>query len=308
MPADPGEGRGELQINPKVTIYPSMHHTIEFIKASGAGNDFVLIDNWNGTLNVGQPELAVALCSRPFGVGADGLLVLEKSPRANFQMRYYNADGSYGGMCGNGGRCIAMFAYKRGLAPRSMSFEALDHVYAAEVADQRVVLQMKTPVDFRPDVRLTVNGQAIAAQYINTGSPHVVVMVNNLESTDVIGLGRAIRHHTEFLPAGTNVNFLRLDGGDAIGIRTYERGVENETLACGTGSVASAVIAHLSNGIQEPVHVRVRSGEELLVHLKSQQGKVIEASLEGNAYILFSGKAFYDDDSHRISLPIESLQ
>jgi len=281
-----------------------MHQTVDFVKASGAGNDFVLIDNWDGSLKVGQPELAIALCSRPFGVGADGLLVLEKSPRADFQMRYYNADGSYGGMCGNGGRCIAMFAHRKRIAAESMSFEALDHIYAAQIKGENVLLKMKPPTDFRPEVKLNLNGQFFIAQYVNTGSPHVVLMVKDLESADVIGLGRAIRNHAEFLPAGTNVNFLRILDGRAIQIRTYERGVENETLACGTGSVASAVVAHLANGVHEPVAVHVRSGEVLLVHLESAGGKITGASLEGSAHILFSGKAFYDDASHRISIAI----
>ncbi len=284
-----------------------MHHTIDFIKASGAGNDFVLIDNWDGSLRARQADLAIALSSRPFGVGADGLLVLEKSPRADFQMRYYNADGSYGGMCGNGGRCIAMYAYKKGRVSESMTFEALDHIYSARVTGNSVLLKMKPPVDFQPEVSLEINGQAYSVQYVNTGSPHVVLIVKDLESIDVVGLGRAIRNHPEFMPGGTNVNFLQLLDGDAIQIRTYERGVENETLACGTGSVACAVVAYLVEGRREPVHVHVRSGEELLVHLESTEGKIAETFLQGSAHILFSGKAIYDDVSDKISIPFQSL-
>jgi diaminopimelate epimerase len=131
-------------------------------------------------------------------------------------------------------------------------------------------------------------------------------MMDDLETTDVVGLGRAVRHHPEFLPGGTNVNFIKLVDESTIQVRTYERGVENETLACGTGSVASAVVAYLTKGVTQPVHVQVRSGEELLVHLKSSQGKVTEAILEGSAHILFSGNAMYDDASHRITIATET--
>jgi len=285
-----------------------MLHEIDFVKASGAGNDFVLIDNWAGSLKVSQPELAVALCSRPFGIGADGLLVLEKSTRAGFQMRYYNADGSYGGMCGNGGRCIARFAFLRGLAPRTMTFEALDYIYAAEVTGEKVTLKMKPPADYHSNLALEIGSQSLVAQYVDTGSPHVILRVDDLESADVLGLGRTIRFHKAFLPAGTNVNFIRLLGAESIAIRTYERGVENETLACGTGSVAAAVIAHLSYNVSQPVHVRVRSGEELLVHLKSSGENIAEALLEGSAHILFSGKAVYDSTSHAISIAGEAFR
>jgi len=285
-----------------------MLHEIGFVKASGAGNDFVLIDNWDGSLKVSQPELAIALCSRPFGIGADGLLVLEKSTRAGFQMRYYNADGSYGGMCGNGGRCIARFAFLRGLVPRAMTFEALDYIYAAEVTGEKVTLKMKPPADFRSEFALKIESQSLVAQYVDTGSPHVILRVDDLESADVLGLGRTIRFHKEFLPAGTNVNFVRLLGAESIAIRTYERGVENETLACGTGSVAAAVIAHLSYSVSQPVHVRVRSGEELLVHLKSSGENITEALLEGSAHILFSGNAVYDSTSHAISIAGEAFR
>jgi diaminopimelate epimerase len=295
-----------LQIIEKVAIYVHMHHSIEFTKASGAGNDFVLIDNWDNSLKVSQPELAVALSSRPFGVGADGLLVLEKSARANFRMSYYNADGSYGGMCGNGGRCIARFAYLRGRAQQSMTFEALDHIYSADVTGERVALRMKAPAGYRPKVKLEIHGKTFLGQYVNTGSPHVVLIVDNLESVDVVGLGRAIRNHPEFQPAGTNVNFVHLIGRNTIQIRTYERGVENETLACGTGSVASAVVAHMAHALEQPILVRVRSGEDLVVALRSEADTITEASLEGSAHILFSGKAFYDDISRNIFIPIQA--
>ncbi len=281
-----------------------MQHSLEFVKASGAGNDFVLIDNSDGSLKADQHSLAVALCSRPFGIGADGLLVLESSPRADFQMRYYNADGSYGGMCGNGGRCIAMFAYRRGLASSAMSFEALDHVYSARVTGDSVLLTMKPPADFRSDIRLEAGGQFFVGQFVNTGSPHVVIRVDDLESTDVFGIGRTIRYHDEFQPNGTNVNFLRILEDHEIQIRTYERGVENETLACGTGAVASAVVANLTEGIRQPVRVHVRSGEDLLVHLEASTGNLPGASLEGSAHMLFSGKGIYDDISRKILLRI----
>jgi diaminopimelate epimerase len=284
-----------------------MQHTIEFIKASGAGNDFVLIDNWDGSLKVNQADLAIAFSSRPFGVGADGLLVLERSTTAGFQMRYYNADGSYGGMCGNGGRCIARFAYLRGHVQETMTFEALDHIYTAQVKGEDVLLKMKPPGDFRPEVKVELGGKTMLAQFVNTGSPHAIFIMDDVDNVDVNGLGRAVRYHPEFQPAGTNVNFVRVLDDQSIQIRTYERGVENETLACGTGSVASAIIAHLSEGVHQPVRVRVRSGEDLIVHLETSNGKVTDASLEGSAHILFSGNALYDDASGTLSISPRSI-
>ena len=277
-----------------------MQHILEFVKATGAGNDFVILDGRNESLPPDKAKLAASLCDRHFGIGADGLLIVEKSTRADFSMLYFNADGSHGGMCGNGGRCIAMYAYLRGFAPRLMKFEALDHIYPAEILDGRVKLRMKRPSGLRNNLEVSVGGKTYVCDFVDTGAPHVVLLQDHIDQADIKGVGRSIREHERFAPAGTNVNFMSITPPDAISIRTYERGVEDETLACGTGSVASAVVAATTLNIQSPVKVRVRSGELLYVHLRIDGGTITEVYLEGNAAMLFSGRALYDDISGKL--------
>ncbi len=279
-----------------------MLHTITFVKASGAGNDFVLIDNMDGSLQVEPARLAVALCSRPFGVGADGLLVLERSTRADFFMRYYNADGSYGGMCGNGGRCAARYAFLKGHAGQQMRFEALDHVYRAEVDGARVKLWMKDPSNWSEGMSIEALGRRIQYDFVDTGSPHAVIREDALEDLDVAALGRAIRTHGSFAPDGTNVDFIRIRD-HSTDMRTYERGVEAETVACGTGAVASALIAAHRAQMPSPVHIKVRSGEELLVHYTKVGNEFRNLILEGSAHMIFTGRLSYDAQRNTVALP-----
>jgi len=275
-----------------------MTHRLQFTKASGAGNDFVLLDATRAPLPVAHAPLARAVCDRHFGVGADGLLVLEPSARADFLMRYYNADGSYGGMCGNGGRCAARFAFLEGIAGRHQRFEALDYVYEADVAESGSVrLHMKDPSGLRTGLRLSVGrARPVEGTFIDTGAPHLVVFAEDLDHLDVKHLGRALRRDPAFAPEGTNVNFVS-GGGSTVRIRTYERGVEAETLACGTGSVASALVASGRETLESPVRVAVRSGEELLVHFEGTSGSWHHIALEGSAHILFKGTILYDPAS-----------
>jgi diaminopimelate epimerase len=278
-----------------------MKHAIRFTKASGAGNDFVVLDNRTRRLPEGQAALARALCSRPFGVGADGLLILEPSLRADFAMKYYNADGSYGGMCGNGGRCIARFAYLKGMVGRTMSFEALDHIYRAECIDEGVRLTMRDPGPLEKDVRLTARGSEITGHFIDTGSPHYVILSEDLDSVDVLNLGRSIRQHPRFQPSGTNVDFVKVMAEGALAMRTYERGVEAETLACGTGSVAAASVGVIVLGIKSPVIIRTRSGERLIVTLARSGDRVVQPVLEGSAHMVFEGTLLYDEETGTIA-------
>jgi diaminopimelate epimerase len=278
-----------------------MKHAIRFTKASGAGNDFILLDNRTGRLPEGHAALARTLCSRPFGVGADGLLVLEPSSRADFVMKYYNADGSYGGMCGNGGRCIARYAHAKGIVGRGMRFEALDHVYRAECLDNVVRLTMKDPGALELDVRLAGEGLDVTGQFIDTGSPHYVILTENIESPDVVNLGRRIRHHSRFKPGGTNVDWIKRMPDGSLAMRTYERGVEAETLACGTGSVAVAVVGVLLLGLASPVTVRARSGELLSISLTRSGSHLVQPVLEGSAHLVFEGSLMYDDETFTLS-------
>jgi diaminopimelate epimerase len=278
-----------------------MKYLLEFTKATAAGNDFVIIDDMSDRLRLDKSRLAVALCSRHFGVGADGLLIIGPSSRADFNMSYYNADGSSGGMCANGGRCAARFAFLRHITGPKTSFEALDHIYHAEVTEDIVRLHMKDPTDVHSDIRLQFGTTAFVGTAINTGAPHIVFLRDDLQSLDVAHFGPLIRHSKEFAPEGTNVNFARRVEGDLIEVRTYERGVEAETLACGTGSVASALVSHLHFGIDSPVAVRVRSGETLRVHFSHSERLLTKIMLEGSAHILFSGKTEYDSASNSMS-------
>ncbi|MGE5314539.1 MAG: diaminopimelate epimerase [Acidobacteriota bacterium] len=278
---------------------------IPFAKMSGAGNDFVVIDN-RQQLILHPDAAARTLCDRRLGIGADGLLLVEKSTLADFTMKYYNADGSSGGMCGNGGRCIAMFAFREHIADhRLMRFDALEYVYQAEVTDGMVILSMKNPVDLRLNKRLKVNGLDVCYHFINTGTAHCVVLMDenpglfaaDFESASINELGRAIRQHADFAPFGTNVNFIDVRDS-AIVQRTYERGVEDETLACGTGSVASSIIVHLLRGVAMPVTVRVRSGELLRIDFTEDGATkgITNVTLEGSARIVYEGTVVYDTE------------
>jgi diaminopimelate epimerase len=268
---------------------------IEFTKMSGAGNDFVVVDNRDRKIRNGA-RVARILCDRRWGIGADGLLLLQKSRKADYRMLYYNADGSYGGMCGNGGRCIASFAVRKKIAPASHVFEALDYLYRADVAAKEVILGMKNPTGLRIGRQIGLASGRLTVASVNTGSPHVVVKVadigrnRNLMSTlDVIRLGREIRYHRAFKPDGTNVNFIEVAGPNSIRIRTYERGVEDETLACGTGSIASALVASMIWKMRNPVTVIPRSGRRLQVLFDMKEGGFTNIRLKGPAEVTFSG-------------------
>jgi diaminopimelate epimerase len=279
-----------------------MNVPIHFTKASGAGNDFVLVDNLAGDLRVDFSRLALAACDRHFGIGGDGLLVLEKSMRADFTMHYFNADGSSGGMCGNGGRCIARFAQMEGIAGKTQRFEALDHIYDAEVGERTVRLHMKDPVDLRPGLSFSAGGMKMKGTFIDTGARHTVIPAEALENLDVMRIGSAIRHDPQFSPAGTNVNFIRIRNGSTVELRTYERGVESETLACGTGSVASALVGSYLHALNSPVTVSVRSGESLIVHFRKSANTWTDVILEGSAHMLFKGTMLYREDESIIRL------
>jgi diaminopimelate epimerase len=260
---------------------------------TGAGNDFVLIDNRKKKITDGS-KLARRLCDRRWGIGADGLLLLETSKKSSYKMKYYNSNGSYGGMCGNGGRCIAWYAFKKGIAPREHSFEALGHIYAAKVTDKQVALRMKDPKDLKPSVKLNLRGKRVDVAFVDTGSPHAVVLAKKLTGRAdaltrliVSDWGRLIRYHRAFYPRGTNVNFVEPAGRNSMKIRTYERGVEDETLACGTGSIASAIVACELWGFKSPVTVIPRSKKNLIVRFTRASDRFQNVELLGPAELIF---------------------
>ena len=265
---------------------------IEFEKMSGAGNDFIVIDNRDKKIR-NRVSAAKKLCDRHWGIGADGLLLIEKSKSVAYRMMYFNADGSYGGMCGNGGRCIALFAYKHGIAKKKHSFDALNHIYLAEIKSNSVVqLQMKDPIGMSLSKVLNLHGGSLTYHAINTGSPHIIVDCSNekdLSTVDVHGLGHELRYHSAFQPEGTNVNFIKNIGLNKAALRTYERGVEGETLACGTGSVASAIIASRIWKFKSPITIVPTSGVALSVSFNTNQDKTSNVLLTGPAKTIFTG-------------------
>ncbi len=269
-----------------------MGKILSFYKMSGSGNDFIIVDNRSGLVGDNEgPGWARRLCRRKVSVGADGLILIEPPtmPNTDFKWRFYNADGSEAEMCGNGGRCAARFAYVNRIAGPGMTFETIAGLIRAEVTDHRVKLEITPPRDMRMDIKVLTNQGEYMVHFINTGVPHVVYFVSDLDKVNATEWGRGIRFHAEFQPAGTNVNFVRVLDKHNISIRTYERGVEDETLACGTGSVAAAIIASLKHGTVPPVHVQTRGGEMLNVYFKSGPGGISSVFLEGEARIVYEG-------------------
>ncbi len=239
---------------------------IPFTKMSGSGNDFIVIDNRSGDHDAAKdPGFVRAVCRRKLSVGADGLIVIEPSRTSDFSWRFFNADGSEAEMCGNGGRCAARFAVLYGIAGPGLSFETLAGTIQAQVSGARVRIRLPEPKNLITDYSITVGGTELTVHSINTGVPHVVMFVDSIESAPVRELGSEVRYHRQFQPAGTNVNFVSQAGPDMLQIRTYERGVEDETLACGTGSVAAALVACAIGRAALPVRLQTRSGEVLQV-------------------------------------------
>jgi diaminopimelate epimerase len=262
---------------------------LRFTKMNGAGNDFILIDNRAGDVHLDRSQIA-HLCDRHRGVGADGILLLEKaSNHPDFRMRYFNADGGEAEMCGNGARCFARFANKVARAQRKISFETPAGVISAELVDDLVTLRMTEPTDLRLDITLPAENENKTVHFINSGVPHVVIPVARIDDVDVHREGSAIRYHKMFSPAGANVNFIEKRGPKKIAVRTYERGVENETLACGTGVVASALIfAHIEK-VNGAVAVIARGGDELQVGFQKIDNQFRNVTLTGPAEFVFDG-------------------
>jgi diaminopimelate epimerase len=255
----------------------------------GAGNDFVMIDNRSGDVCL-NPEQIVRICDRHHGVGADGILLLEKATDgADFRMRYYNRDGGEAEMCGNGARCFARYAHKIAATPKKLSFETPAGVIGAELHDELVTLRLNDPSDLQLNIALRIADKNRTVHFINSGVPHVVVPVSQIDEVDVRQDGAAIRRHEMFLPKGANVNFIEKRQGKRIAVRTYERGVENETLACGTGVVASALIFAATENSSGPISVLVRGGDELTVAFEKDGSEFRNVTLTGPAEFVFEG-------------------
>jgi diaminopimelate epimerase len=264
---------------------------LRFTKMNGAGNDFVMLDNRGSELQLRSEQIA-RICDRHRGVGADGVLVLEPAANgADFRMRYYNADGGEAEMCGNGARCFARYADRVAGPMEKLSFETPAGVIGAELQGDLVRLAMSDPTDLRVAITIPLPDGPLPAHFVNSGVPHVVVaVVDDLEHVDVRGLGSAIRRAKMFEPKGTNANFVEQRGERQISIRTYERGVEDETLACGTGVVASALVFAAIQRINGPIGVLVRGGNELQVDFERQGDQFKNVTLTGPAEFVFEGE------------------
>ncbi len=264
---------------------------ITFTKMNGSGNDFIIIDHRSHFLaEFSLPHFVQALCRRRASVGADGVIFIEPSDHADFKWRFFNADGSEAEMCGNGGRCVARFAYEKGITAERLSFETLAGTIHAAVINNRVRIQLPLPHGLCCNRAIEVQGSQYNVHTVTTGVPHAVLIVDNLEKVAVRDLGRAIRYHPDFHPAGTNVNFVQLVDAQTLYIRTYERGVEDETLACGTGSVASALIGAAIGKAISPVQVTTRGGEILTVSFQKDGASSFgEVYLEGDTCLVYEG-------------------
>ncbi len=286
----------------------SKEKAIPFMKLSGSGNDFILIDNRHRIVDPRQAgQLAKKVCTHRMSVGGDGLILIERSRRADFRWRLFNADGSEAEFSGNGARCAARFAYLQKIAPQRMRFETLAGLIEAEMVPAGrgrsakaggkgtgVKVRFPDPSGLRLHMRVSVNGVEREAHFLDTGVPHCVYLVDDPDRVDVEGIGRSTRHHELFRPAGTNVNFIQVLDPHRIRIRTYERGVEDETLACGTGAIASALIASRVAKVESPVTLIPQSGLELTVYFAARGDRFTDVYLQGDARAVYKGTMLPD--------------
>lgn len=265
-----------------------MKGAIEFAKYTGAGNDFILIDNRSGLFRA-DSELIREMCARRTSIGSDGLILLEPSAKADIRMRFFNSDGGEAEMCGNGARCLIAFAGRKGLDKTTITMETMERVLTARADGETISLEMGDVSETQLDMDIEIDGKTYRVHHTNSGVPHAVMFVENAEEVDVVSLGRKVRFHERFQPKGANANFVQVTGKNTITARTYERGVEDETLACGTGCAACAVISNLVNGLTPPIHVRTRSGEVLTVDFKKERDAISQLTLSGPARLVYEG-------------------
>jgi diaminopimelate epimerase len=277
---------------------------IFFTKMSGAGNDFIFFDkNQNPDINL-LPETIKKLCDRRNGIGADGVIEIANHSQYDFEMIYYNADGSAGSLCGNGARCAIWFASKTGrLNDENAKFISAGKEYSGKViTDELIKFNLNQPAKIKFNFKIKAFGQLIKANYADTGSPHVVINISDIQKNPsipnvffddilevpVYQIGKEVRYHYDFAPEGTNVNFVKVVNNEIL-IRTYERGVENETLACGTGSVAAALICSVTDKLNPPITLKTYGGDKLSVNFEVENQRVKNPSITGPAKIVFEG-------------------
>jgi diaminopimelate epimerase len=284
-----------------------MMSIMHFTKAEGAQNDFVIVDDRDGQYDeAARRDFAIWSAHRRKGVGSDGCIFIERSDTHDFTMAFYNPDGSAGSMCGNGGRCAALFALQNGIAGADMRFDVLGRSYHAQVDGSNVRLSFPPPEHIERGVVLSHANEKCEVDFIDTGAPHVLVFADALPAAlrapladiDMSEVGRIFRHHAHFAPRGTNVNVLERGEDGIIAIRTFEKGVEAETEACGTGTLAAGMSAHLRLGIDPPIRLRTHGGDLLTVHFSPGSEPDTDPRyfardlvLEGPAHLVFEGCA-----------------
>jgi diaminopimelate epimerase len=273
-----------------------MKKIIDFYKMVAAGNDFVVVGEHLQAGSRELAELARNMCDRKYGIGADGILLIEKSKKADAKMRIFNADGSEAEMCGNGARCSALLTKEKTKSKKSkiIKIETKAGIIESEVNKENVKIKLTAPSGTKLNIPIKINNRTLKVNFVNTGVPHAVIFVEGLDKIEVDRLGRIIRYHPEFAPKGANVNFVEVLNDDFIKVRTYERGVEAETLACGTGSSASAIIT----GIRQKktgdkrIGVQTKSGEILKVYIEQENNKFKNVWLEGRAKLVYKGRYY----------------
>ena len=264
---------------------------IPFSKMTGCGNDFIIIDNRRKILDADRlGDFVRKVCAPKLSVGADGLVLVEPSTKVNFKWRFFNSDGSVAEMCGNAARCVARFAVLKGIAPPQMAFETLAGIIEAEVRGRQMKVLMVPPVGLKLNIDVPIDGQSRQMHFINTGVPHAIQLVDQAASVAVKDLGKKIRFHAQFQPAGANANFVQVVDRKHIKVRTYERGVEDETLACGTGAVASALIAAKEGFVDSPVEAQTSGGEILKIYFEAKGDGFDRVFLEGDARVVYEGE------------------
>lgn len=282
---------------------PVDNERIRFLKMTGSGNDFIVIDNRAQRVSPERGrELARMACRRKLSVGADGLILIEDDPEVDFRWRFFNADGSEAEMCGNGARCAARFARLKGISGGSrLSFRTLAGIIEAELKEPRVKIRMTPPHGLELDLCIEAEQRSFCLHFINTGVPHAVCLLENdraLEEMDVFNWGRFLRYHPRFQPAGSNASFALVRDAHHMAIRTYERGVEAETLACGTGSIAAALVAAAKRLVESPVEVQTRGGETLTIYFDNPSSDAVaefsRVYLEGDAKVVYEAELWED--------------
>lgn len=264
--------------------------SISFTKMSGQGNDFIVIDNSQGDRTMEWKKCAQKWCRRRTGVGADGLLLIEQSDSADFTLRIFNTDGSEAEMCGNGARCAAAFAFEQKIAHFQMKVETLAGIVEASVDGVDVSIKTTDPGQIRENIKLNITGKDLVICSINTGVPHAIVFTDGVEHVPVEEMGPAVRFHQEFEPEGTNVDFVEILGPRKLSVRTYERGVEAETLACGTGAVASAIVCSMCKDIGNPPIDVVMPGGTLIVDFQRSGDLFRDVWLKGEVKWVYRGE------------------